>query len=150
MNVTLGSEELLKYFKCGNDMIRFAYQKSLVPGLWGGRLWGRAVIKLPQLYGRKTMGLWLGAVMVGMDRGLALFASVINVTKYITEPFKGGRIHLGSWFLTSFSPQWWGESSRIPGDGSCGKNGLQGVNQESVRKLEPQKGITSESRPLVT
>lgn len=96
------------------------------------------------------MGLWLGAVMVGMDRGLALFASVINVTKYITEPLKGGRIHLGSWFLTSFSPQWWGESGRIPGDGSCGKNGLQGVNQESVRKLEPQKGITSESRPLVT
>jgi hypothetical protein len=49
-------------------------------------------------------GLWLRAVTVGMDRGLVLLASLIAVTKYVTEPLKGGRIQFGSWFLTSFSP----------------------------------------------
>lgn len=85
-----------------------------------------------------------------MDRGLVLVASLIAVTKYMAEPLKGGRIHFGSRFLTSFSLSCWGKSDRIHGGGSCGGKVSHSVDQESVRRLKPQKGMTSESWPLVT
>ena len=55
MNVTLGSEEPLKYFKCGNDMIRFAYQKSLDLGVWEGEAVGKSSHKVDAVIWEKDV-----------------------------------------------------------------------------------------------
>lgn len=83
---------------------------------------------------------------MGMDRGLVLPASLIAVTKYMTEPLKGGRIQFGLWFSEQLQSIMAGKVAEFIVVGK-----YQMVSSKNQRRrLKPQKGVTSESRPLVT
>lgn len=135
LNVTLGSKERLKYFKHGNNMVRFAYQKSSAP------VWRRDCGKR-RLQGEPSLSrtLWLTAVTVEVDRGPGLVASLIDMTKYRGQSdLWEEELIFGSRFLISFSLSWRGVHG--------GRSSLPGVDQGSVRSLQPEKVCLLEVSP---
>nr|XP_042115739.1 uncharacterized protein LOC121821982 [Peromyscus maniculatus bairdii] len=108
-------------------MVRFAYQKSSAP------VWRRDCGK-GRLQGEPSLSrtLWLTAVTVEVDRGPGLVASLIDMTKYRGQSdLWEEELIFGSWFLISFSLSWRGVHG--------GRSSLPGVDQGSVRSLQPEK-----------
>lgn len=134
LNVTLDSKERLKYFKHGNNMVRFAYQKSSAP-VWRRDCGKRRLQGGPSL----SRTLWLTAVTVEVDRAwVACFSHRRDQIQGQSDLWEEELI-FGSWFLISFSLSWRGVLG--------GRSSLPGVDQGSVRSLQPEKVCFLEVSP---